>query len=218
LPSLSGKLKLIVFGAIVAAVVAAIAFDVWGPSVDEDAQRFADALLGKKWTVVYAFASRDEKAGLGMTADQFETFCDALADHCWATDVYPFVEEAERNPTMVANRAIGIGVAFSPKGSRRYAVTVFRKSDHASLQLVDVQFRHDRYGEWHPDVLDALMQMNRGNHVRGGDPPVNLLRALRSVRKSEMIVYPGLAKLTQSQITLYLAHKAEYWTSPADSS
>ena len=199
-----------------AALAATIVYYIWGPSVAKDANRFTIALLDENWPVVYSFASRDEMAGWGMTVSQFDQFCEALADHCWPTAVTPLVEEWEPSPAGVGPGRIGRAVPHSPNGSRRYAVTLFRQGDHKSVQILDIQYRHGPDGEWHPDVLDALLQLNRGNAVRHGKPPVNLLNAMRSVGIKAMTVYPNLTKLSQAQIVLFLRGTSPYWTSPAN--
>jgi len=213
LPAVTPVRKRIITIAIVAAIAAAIAFDVWGPSIDKDANRFASALLNKDWQTAYRFASRDEISGWQMTEPQFAAFCEALADHCWPEDVTPLVVESERLETVVRSGEVGIGLQNSPNGSRRYAVTVYRKRDHVSVQVFYLQFRHGWDGEWHPDVLDALLQLDRGNYVRGGQPPQNVLAALQAVGAQKLTVYPDQAILSQSQIHLFLDHKAKYWTS-----
>jgi hypothetical protein len=200
----------------VAVLAAAVAYYIWGPSVEKDANRFTDALLAKNWPLVYSFASRDERAGWGMTLPQFVVFSRALADDCWPAGVSPLVEEWESSPTRVGPGGVGLAVTYSPNGSQRYAVTLYRTTDHKSVQILDIQYRHGPDGEWHPDVLDTLLQLNRGNAVRHGNPPVNLLNAMKSVGIKQMTVYPNHTKLSQAQIGLFLGGKSPYWTSPAN--
>ncbi|HWD39341.1 MAG TPA: hypothetical protein VG944_10860 [Fimbriimonas sp.] len=147
-----------------------------------------DDVLAKKWSVIYRQACADELRTTGWDEATFAKFCDALSQYGWPKDDYFTIEEAYPSVNVPSENGIGTDTSWEPSARHRYAVTIRKKSDHSSQMVVVLNYRHNRNGDWNPDVLSIVVDISRA--MPASRAPAGILAALKAIGKDQVTIYP----------------------------
>lgn len=189
-----------------------VAYFVFRPTVDKDADRMVQALLQRDWKAVYGFQSSAEHEQLGWDQAKFAKFCDALSQHGWPTGETSKIDEVMPNVNQLKPGQIGIDDSWNRAGTREFAVTLFAKPEATnSQQVFSIQFRRGMDHEWHPDVLATVLKVNVGARFRSASPQLNLLQALQTIGQDQLTTYPEKDQTNQDQLRSYIDGRSKVW-------
>ncbi len=180
------------------AIAAIAAFCIWNGRLERSANRFLRAVAEQRWAEAYGFMSSAERKQLNMSSDQFVRFCTAFAKVAWPVRDHEKIEEM--TPYVAANS--DVDTSWNQAGTRKFSVTFLRPDNAVDLDA-KIEFRHDRSGEWHPDVFPLIFSI--GKNIPHGHPVLGLLNGLRACGLQKLETYPFHQKTTIKELESVVA-------------
>jgi hypothetical protein len=191
-----------------AALVAAATIPFWNQRVERDADRFLQAVFHERWMEVYGFMGPAERNELGLTSQEFAQFCSGFAKVAWPRRDHVKMEEMV--PYVPAHA--DVDTSWNEAGTRKFSVTFYRPDNAVDLDC-RIDFRHDRSGEWHPDVFPFIFSI--GKSMPHGRPAFALLEGLKACGRTTLETYPFHQKTSIQELEhVVTTHKGAYLRSP----